>query len=49
MSDVRRALVTVVQPVAPSRATLGSDRQLSLGRDRSVLPARTGKVWCPLA
>jgi hypothetical protein len=49
VNDVRRALLTMVQPVAPSRATVGSERQLSLGRDRIVLPARTGKVWCPLA
>jgi hypothetical protein len=31
MHDVRRVPATVVQPVAPCRATLGSDRQVPPG------------------
>jgi hypothetical protein len=49
VNNVRRALVTMVQPVAPSRATVRSERQVSLGRDSFVLPVRPDKVWCPLA
>jgi hypothetical protein len=49
VNDVRRALVPMVQPVAPSRATAGSDRQVSLGHAaRSILLKLPSKVGCRL-
>ena len=56
MGDVTRVLVTVVQPVAPSRATPRSDRQVSPGnaaktacnRQRTSLLALLGGGGCRL-